>query len=407
MLTSQSLHLIHVINKIPFLPSFLKKYNKKFTKSSETFLNGLLQKVKDAMNSWKKNKATIMQSRVIQGTIPKSSSFTYMPSEICNVIDQKSVLQNTYTMNMPSRSFTIDIVLQNTQDSERLIRNILLKVYLWFYTVDSFTSETCSSHVHVYLYLTDHVKELPKHSHIPVNQLHVNTAFTTGCQKTTDIHVYRREEWFKVLMHESFHNLGLDFIGIDPAVQQEGNRMLQEIFHVTVPDLRFYETYCEMWAEIMNALFYCYFTQQKKSDEMVIQNLHTCLTYESIFSMLQCTKILNHNQLVYQDIFDHPEKMHLYKESTQVFSYYVIKCIFMVHFSDFIHMVSQWKTLKFPHDKKEFIRYLNFVKGKMKSTKLMVGLQNMQEWLSLQNRTMPIRKPFELCTLRMSLLEFV
>ena len=406
-LTPQSLHLIRVINKIPFLPSYLKKHGEKFSKQSETFLMELLQKIKDAMKSWGKNKAMIMQSRVIQGTIPKSNSFTYMPSEICNIIDQKSVLQNTYTMNMPSRSFTIHIVLQNTQNSERFIRNVLLKVYLWFHLADSFTSKSCSSHVHVYLYLTDHVKELPKHQRIPVNQLHVNTAFTTGCQKTTDIHVYRREEWFKVLMHESFHNLGLDFIGIDPDIQQNGNTKLQEWFHVTVPDLRFYETYCEMWAEIMNALFYSYFTGQRKSDKMIIYNLHTCLTYESIFSMLQCTKILNHNHLVYQDIFNHPEKMRLYKESTQVFSYYVIKCIFMVHFTGFIDMVSRWKTLKFPHDKKEFERYLEFVKLHMKSTKLISGLQNIQEWLSLQNRIMPIRKPFELSTLRMSLLEFV
>ena len=281
-----------------------------------------------------------------------------------------------------------------------------MKVFLWFFVADSYTSNTCSTHVHVYLYLTDHIKELPKHSHTAVNQLHVNTAFTTGCQKTTDIHVYRKEEWFKVLIHESFHNLGLDFIGIDQEIQDEGNRVLQELFHVSVPDLRFYETYCEMCAEIMNSLFYCFFTGKNKSNQTIIHNVHTCLTYESIFSMLQCTKILTHNGLIFEDIFRHPEKMNHYKESTQVFSYYVLKCIFMVHFTDFIHLVSTWKSLKFPHDKKTFERYLHLIKTKMKSAKLRTGLKLITAWVKQQHLLMPIKKPFELCTLRMSLIEF-
>ena len=38
MLTPQSLHLIRVINNIPFLPSYLKKHGEKFSKQSESFL---------------------------------------------------------------------------------------------------------------------------------------------------------------------------------------------------------------------------------------------------------------------------------------------------------------------------------------------------------------------------------
>ena len=407
MLTPQSLHMIHVINKMPFLPLFLEKYNKKFSDNAESFLLALLHKIRAGMASWELTKETVMKSRIIRGHVPKSDSFHVIPSDISEVIDEKSELQNTYTIVLPSRTLTVDIVLQNSLNAEITIRDVLLKVYLWFFVADSYTTKSCSSHVHVYLYLTDHTKELPKHSHTAVNQLHVNTAFTTGCQKTTDIHVYRKEEWFKVLIHESFHNLGLDFIGISPEIKEEGNRILQNLFHVTVPDLRFYETYCEMNAEIINCLFYCFFTGQRKMDQAIIHNVHTCLTYESIFSMLQCAKILGHNGLVYEDIFQNPEKMRHYTESTQVFSYYVIKCIYMTHFTDFLHLVSTWKSFKFPHDKKEFIRYLNLVKTNMKSKKLRSGLKLITKWLKEQHLLMPIKKPFELCTLRMSLVEFL
>jgi len=406
MLTPKTLHLIKVINGIPFVEAFLEKHNKKFSKKTETFLGGLVDKMKEAVAKWNTQKGKIMQSRIIRGHIPKSTSYQYMPKEICNIIDESSVLQNSYTLEFPSRKITVEIVLNNTRRSEVRIRSILFKVFLWFYVVDPYTSPDCSSHIHLYLYLTDHKKTLPTQTLTAVSQQHVNTAFTTGCQKKTEIHVYRQEEWFKVLIHESFHTLGLDFLAMDPTILQEGNRQLQTLFHVQIPDIRFYESYCEMSAEILNALFYCYMTNTQKKNDAIIQNLHTCLTYESIFSLMQCVKILNHHGFVYDDFFKNPEKWRSYTESTQVFSYYVIKCIYMVHFTEFLELVSTWGTLKFPRNKKDFTVYLNLLREKMKSNKMRTGMNNMEYWIVKQHAITPYRKPYELCTLRMSLLEF-
>lgn len=407
MLTPQSIHMIHVINKMPFVSEFLETYNKPFTKTGFQFLETLLTRLEAAQEAWKAQKAQIMESRIIRGQIPKSTDFNYMPSEIGQLIDETSVLQNTYTMIMPSRTFTIDIVLTNNHSAERQIRNVLYKVFLWFHLADGFTSSTCSSRVHVYLYLTSHTKRLPIVKTTVVSQLHVNTAFTTGCQTETTIHVYRKEEWFKVLIHESFHNLGLDFLGIDPNWLSQANDQLKSWFHLNIPDLRFYESYCEMWAEILNALMYCFFTHRSKKGESdkIIKSLHTCLTYESVFSMLQCAKLLRHNGLSYEDFFKDPEKVRQsYKENTQAFSYFVIKGIYMIHFVDFVHLVAGWKTLKFPHNKKEFFKYLKLVKDKMKSNKMVTGMKCIENWLHAQT---PSQKSYELCTLRMSLLEFI
>ncbi len=49
---------------------------------------------------------------------------------------------------------------------------------------------------------------------------------------------FREEEWLKVLCHESFHNLGLDFISIDTTYLQEANAQVKNIFPVNVDDLR-------------------------------------------------------------------------------------------------------------------------------------------------------------------------
>ena len=36
-----------------------------------------------------------------------------------------------------------------------------------------------------------------------------------GCRETSEITIYREEEWIKVLIHELFHNLNLDFSSMD------------------------------------------------------------------------------------------------------------------------------------------------------------------------------------------------
>ena len=50
-----------------------------------------------------------------------------------------------------------------------------------------------------------------------LNSSHVNTAFTRTCPKKSEIVVFRKEEWFKVFIHESFHNFGLDFSDMNNA----------------------------------------------------------------------------------------------------------------------------------------------------------------------------------------------
>ena len=44
-----------------------------------------------------------------------------------------------------------------------------------------------------------------------IDQIHVNTGFTTTCPVDSEIVIFREEEWFKVFIHETFHNFALDF----------------------------------------------------------------------------------------------------------------------------------------------------------------------------------------------------
>ena len=57
--------------------------------------------------------------------------------------------------------------------------------------------------------------------------------------------------------------------------------------------------------------------------------------------------------------------------------------------------------------RRDFDRYFHIIKTKMNSKKLRQGLKRMHTWLQEQyKKTSILPKRFELCTLRMSLIEF-
>jgi hypothetical protein len=185
-----------------------------------------------------------------------------------------------------------------------------------------YASPNCSKKVTVYLYLTDLKKLLPKKNKIELDAEHANTAFTTSCQLETEIILYRREEWFKVFIHESFHNLGLDFAG--------SKTNLSQIFPIN-SEFKLYETYTELWAELMNIIF----IDVASGKPFNKVRLEKYIQIERKFSLIQSAKILNHFGITYSDILTGKAK-EKYKEDTEVFCYFILKTILLYNCNDFI-----------------------------------------------------------------------
>ena len=77
------------------------------------------------------------------------------------------------------------------------------------------------------MYLTPHKKKLPKQYNL-IDREHANTAFTTSCQTETEICIFREEEWFKTFIHETFHNMGMDFTA-------NGSQYTNELIYTFIP----------------------------------------------------------------------------------------------------------------------------------------------------------------------------
>ena len=122
---------------------------------------------------------------------------------------------------------------------------------MWIYILNQYSSKICAKTITVYFYFTSLEKKLPKSAVSVLDEIHINTAFTTTCPRDSEIVIYRKEEWFKVFMHETFHNFGLDFSDMNNDIC---TRDILNIFPID-SKVNLYESYAEFWAEIMNALF--------------------------------------------------------------------------------------------------------------------------------------------------------
>lgn len=230
--------------------------------------------------------------------------------------------------------------------------DICNKVRLLINTLLSFESPSnCFDHVRIFIFLTNHLKEYNWSSspETTIHEYHVNTGFTFGCSPHNQIVIYRREEWFKVLIHECFHAFGWDF-------RHANDDDVRKIYCMKINNFRLYESYTETWAEILNILFQYYDLHPKKMDErFAISQIRTYLKKEIEWSIRQCVKILqiyhiSYDQLVAQiyDVARAPSLVSTREckevkdiiSETCVAEYYIIKSVLLYHYHDFIYWCS-------------------------------------------------------------------
>ena len=403
---------------------------------SVSLISTLFTKIHNAYMKWYFKFNIILNTKTNWQSSSTPSEYNSIPELIRKNIEnikREIIFQHRFTLEIGDKTFYVflwfptfikttnqyqsTILMSDIQIQEKVNR-ILQKIYIWLSIATSYINRsTCSKTVNIYLYLTDHKKMLPNSETHPILQINANTAFTTGCiHDHTNIYIYREEEWFKVLMHETMHNLGLDFIKIN---NEQVNHKIHQTFPISVSDIRLYETYAEMWANIMNILFVVYFTDtpSKKGRLPIVRwtQLFTKRLYlEQLFSLFQATKILCFHKLKYSDLFV-VEKAQLYKEETQVFCYYILKSIWLLNINSFLEFcVSQKRgvSLKFYSSQHNLDKYLNIL---IRNSRQPLYINSMNEMYIYYTEKLQQGKekdnkkniPFAKNTLRMTLQELL
>ena len=226
-----------------------------FSKKASPVIQKIYKQAMDA-HSMTPNYSIISKKVVESGMpFPKGSSYDYMDDSVKTHINGFKKQITEVELIVQNRTYTLFFIIP--EKTANAIDKYVKKINTWLQVATLYAKPNCSKSVKVYLYLTDLKKILPKKERNELNSENANTAFTTSCQPKTEIILFRREEWFKVFIHESFHNLGLDFAG------ETVKHLLSDIFPIQ-SEFKLYETYTELWAELMNIIF---INVEMKSDD--------------------------------------------------------------------------------------------------------------------------------------------
>ena len=379
---------------------FLEKLPKKFRIQPTTLPDTNTTKI---LTQWIEKLAQIIPRESTPETLPNLPQppqlyWNWIPEQIRTIEIPKLThyLKTTFQVQhpqQPDHPRTVSVYISSTTPTpQQFLQRIQLAVQL----LTHYSPPPCHhSPLHLYIYLTKARKNIPVHPDQILDENHANTAFTTSCNLTATpqtqepkyIILFREEEVFKVLLHELFHALGLDF-SHDSMATQKTATFIREHFGITLPDIRLFETYCETWATILHCLILAFLktpSQQPITPEKVIQEFFRLFAYEQNFVLFQCAKVLHYHQLSYQQFFTtprthqqpkykkggtrkktnprrkkggtqkNPSTPQTYRENTQIFCYYILKSAVFQNLPLFIQQFPP------PFSVEESIQFAKFV----------------------------------------------
>jgi hypothetical protein len=342
---------------------------------------------------------------------PKTFSPNDFPSEIIHHIDKYSMSSYTYSFNLFDRNINIYFLSENV-NPEKMIgtyNSYAEYMLVWLYIVNKYASKQCSPQLKIFVYHTNLLKTLPKTNVEVLDTIHVNTAFTSTCPKNSEIVVFRKEEWFKVFIHETFHNFGLDFSGMDVT---SCKKKILSIFPIN-SDIALYESYTEFWARLMNALFCGYISMNDKTNVAeFISNSELFINFEYAFSIFQMVKILNFMGLTYTMLYDnniYTDKIRktLYKENTNVLAYYIITAIMFTNYQDFLIWctTNNKSLLQFKKTRVNLDKFCYFIEDKYKTKNVLNGVICVEQFLLKLSKHKTKNTMYLLRNLRMTICE--
>jgi hypothetical protein len=289
----------------------------------------------------------LTHTSISSSTIPHTdlSKGKFVPEEIVRDINSFSGKADKYATTFANNTVPVEFFVYGPHTTGVLSElRALLPVIEWMcadvgmkpVSVDTAPPTPLTIH----LYMGSAKKKFPESPETTITYKHCNAAVTWTCNVSGEVLIYRREEWGKTLLHELFHSLCLDMVGVDGGAvsENEMNEELTRIFHLPgKPEFR--ETYCEWWATVL----YCAATalQHGRDTDTLTRTtfnhvFQECVEIERHHSFVQVTKLLRFWQVEWCDFLKHHmchninvdrPKRPIPKEATNVFCYFILRCV--------------------------------------------------------------------------------
>jgi hypothetical protein len=292
-----------------------------------------------------------------------------IPAEIWKNIQSETECTLTYhfppSMELiDKRSITFVVAIQEVCSPKKVkeINACIRQCLTWLYIAQKNAKKNkCNeSPLVVYLFLSPLPKMLPlekgkKKEKATLDWCNANSAFTMVCDdsdatlrsnkinktKARQIIIFRQEEWFKVFVHETFHNYGFDFSGASDDLLSQSTVFTAKKLYPIRSEMNVYEAYTECWARILMIVFSCVYGRAPESDAKYLACLNERFAEEIGFSFFQAGKVLE-----YMDIPSYGHLIRgqglsrgisdLYREKTSILAYYIITLVLFSNYPAFI-----------------------------------------------------------------------
>ncbi len=331
----------------------------------------------------------------------------FFPKEIHENIIAYSNYIIKYNLEIDEKSCCINFITEEHDINLIEYHKFIKYIIIWLKIANDYSTSNCGKKLNIYIYLTNFKKLIPKSQFQIIDCNNVNSGLSDGCETTSEIIIYRREEWFKVLIHEIFHNYGLDFSILNLNIY---NKKLENIFPIP-KNILLFESYCEIWANFINSAFVSYSFLDKKNDFNSFKKyMEVCLNFELKFTLIQMSKILLFMNLNYNDLYSkNPKSIEkrniFYKEKTNVCAYFIIKTILFYNLEDFLMWCSENNVniLRFKKSEKSVNSLIDFIEERYKKKKFINLLSYFKNKLSEYGNNNKNHDFFQ--NLRLTLLE--
>lgn len=324
---------------------------------------------------------------------------TFIDDKIVHYIKThiKKMLVFTYTTKKTTIRVTF-AMFNESKDTIDKYKSYCKWITNWFMLCVKHSESKCHKSIRLHLYLTHFTKTFPSHKGETLGEENANSAYTYPCKHNNKIVLFRQEEWFKVLIHESFHYFDLENI-------KHSLLKVNQLFPIST-DILLGEAYAEFWARIINSIYVSYdLSAPMYQLDTVKMHFERVFYIEQMFSSYQAVKVLHYMGLDYTNIIYNSDKDILkrknYKEETNIFAYYVITSLLMHCSAMVIKWCKQHNHSLMRFNKQHIHLFINVIERCRNQTSILENFSILQTYIESENKSK------SLTTMRMTLLDFL
>jgi len=286
------------------------------------------------------------------------SNTQYIDSTIVEYIDANinNCSMITYKNSINGQTFTFNfIIYDKTKINIKKLNNCVKAMLLFLQVIinitnnkkvtttsEKVTTNICNSNgLQITIFMTHFVKKFELYTNNVLGAININTGLTYPCLKSGDIYIYRKQEFFKVFIHETLHSYNVDKLLHTNYESNINFQSLVKTFNIAPSSCSYKkiglnEAITEFWAFIIHTFIYCYYNSA--NFVKLIELYERFYKIEVNHSFFQVAKILHVNKLNYSQFLTTITKNGpvLYNEKSHVLSYIFFKSLLIYNVENVI-----------------------------------------------------------------------